>query len=201
MLNTCFRRVSQSTKAGTSGWVAHTRIGSALPPSYPRKLPVQGNTRSPSPSPQKLSSCRCNLPHLSASSDGKPQVQGASLRCRVRVLVSQPARGRARAEEGGCAHGAGRETPPEGSHAAVLAGLQCHLSGESPHARARSLARTHVHTASSESARQSFSLPGALKRWHLPSTAKFTRREPARALKPTPAVAPAGEWTVILRCT
>jgi len=54
-----------------------------------------------------------------------------ALRCRVRVPVSQLARERARAEEGGARVGPGRRHLRKESHAAVLAGLQCHLSGES----------------------------------------------------------------------
>lgn len=164
----------------------------------PTKTIVQGNLL---PSRTPLRSCPLagvTRTLSETSADREPHVQGASATLQG-AGAREPASPRTSTSRGRWVREWAREgdTSGKGSHAAVLARPQCHLSGESPHARAR----THVHTASRESASQSFSVQGALKPWHLPSTAKSSRQEPARALKPTPALARAGEWTVIPRCT
>lgn len=132
-----------------------------MPPGCLQKLPVQGTPRPP-PKKKPLRSCPLSGVTRSlseASADREPHVQGASATLQgagareeasLRTSTSRGRWLREWAREG--------DSSGKGSHEAVLAGPQCHLSGKSTHARAR----THVHTAGRERESELFSA-GSLK--------------------------------------
>lgn len=169
-----------------------------MPPSWPRGKNCPGQPPVPQHSLRSCPLAGVARTLSEASADDKPHAQGASATLQG-AGAREPASPRTSTSRGRwCASGPREETPPEReprgcAGRTAVPPLWRKLSRPCSNARA--------HTASSESASPSISVQGSLKRWHLPSTAKFTRQEPARALKPTPAVARAGEWTVTPRCT